>query len=176
MILVPPPPGADEPRLPNETAIAYVRRTAYNKATQALAHLSPGAPPTEQAILCADTTVELDGDILGKPANMTDAARMLHALSDKSHHVHTAIVLAVEGRYYQALSTSKVSFKRLSNQEITAYCASGEPFGKAGAYGIQGRAGAFVRNLEGSYSGVMGLPLYETCQLLSQANLLQSSD
>lgn len=176
VVHIPAPPGEDEPQLPNESAVNYVKRTAYEKAVLAQQHLSLLYPNRQYAILCADTTVELNGLILAKPEDNNDAQRMLHALSNQTHHVHTAVVLVANHNYYQALSSSQVSIKELSSAEIDRYCASGEPFGKAGAYGIQGQAGAFVQHLEGSYSGVMGLPLYETYQLLDQAQLLNNTN
>lgn len=169
---IPAPPGEDEPQLPNEAAKNYVVRTAQEKAEQAQQHLHKLQPEGHYAILCADTTVELNGLILAKPIDTNDARHMLQALSGQTHHVHTAVVLVANGNYYPALSTSSVQVKTLSSTEIDRYCASGEPFGKAGAYGIQGQAGAFIQHLEGSYSGVMGLPLYETYELLSKAKLV----
>ena len=117
-------------------------------------------------VLAADTTVALAGEILAKPADREDAARMLRLLSGTQHRVLTAVAVILEQRVEMAVSESLVTFATLDEQRIAAYVQSGEPFDKAGAYGIQGRAGAFVERLEGSYSGVMGLPLYETGNLL----------
>lgn len=125
-------------------------------------------------ILSADTTVILNNRVLGKPTDIADAKGMLEALSGKTHHVHTAIALYHDGQLSQAVSISEVQFKNLSRAEIERYCGTGEPFGKAGSYGIQGRAGAFVSHLSGSYSGVMGLPAYETQQLLTEHGFFES--
>jgi len=180
ILRVPPPEGEDEPRLPGEAAEDYVRRTARDKALQALAWLADGGrpadPPTDwpedwtrAPILCADTTVILDGDVLGKPADAAQANAMLRRLSGRTHQVHTAVVLAVDGHLLEACQISHVGFQPLSDEDIQQYCASGEPFGKAGSYAIQGRAAAFITHLSGSHSGVMGLPAHETTQLLRQA-------
>lgn len=165
---VPSPPGEDEPRLPGEPPVDYVQRTAREKAERAVAWVAQQALP-ERPILCADTTVALGDDILGKPADAQDAAAMLRRLSGATHTVYTAIVLAHAGQLHHALSASQVSFQALSEAEIAAYCASGEPMGKAGAYGIQGKAAMFVAELSGSHSGVVGLPLHETYALLKNA-------
>jgi len=117
-------------------------------------------------VLGADTVVELDGVILGKPANRSDAEAMLSRLSGRLHLVHTAVAVRQEERIEQCLSTSVIRFAELDPPTIARYLETGEYIGKAGAYGIQGRAGAFVEHLEGSYSGVMGLPLYGTAVLL----------
>ena len=117
-------------------------------------------------ILCADTTVALGREILGKPADAQDAQRMLRALSGRTHRVFTAIAVGWEGRTVQACCTSRVTFATLTDDDIAAYVASGEPMGKAGAYAVQGRAAAFIARISGSYSGIMGLPLFETAQAL----------
>ncbi len=117
-------------------------------------------------VLGADTVVELDGLILGKPADRSEAEAMLTRLSGRLHLVHTAVAIKQEERIEQCLSTSLIRFAELSPLIITRYLVTGEYVGKAGAYGIQGRAGAFVEHLDGSYSGVMGLPLYGTAVLL----------
>lgn len=113
-------------------------------------------------ILCADTTVACDQAILGKPADADDAARMLRRLSGRAHRVLTAVCLGGQLR----LSTSHVQWRTLDDDEVARYVASGEPFGKAGAYAIQGRSGAWTHHIDGSYSGIMGLPLFETAELL----------
>ena len=168
---VPSPPGEDEPRLDNEPPHVYVQRTAREKAERAVHWLNqqqasgkvrPGTP-----ILSADTTVILEDQILGKPADQADAASMLRRLSGRKHAVHTAVVLAHAGQLHEAVSITEVHFKPLTEQEISLYCASGEPMGKAGAYGIQGKAGMFVTRIIGSHTGVVGLPVYETGKLLS---------
>ena len=119
-----------------------------------------------QPVLAADTTLELDGCIIGKPSDADDAIRILRRLSTKTHRVLTAVAVAFEGRLESALSVSEVRFGALDEGEIRRYVASGEPRDKAGAYGIQGHAGLFVEQLTGSYTGVMGLPLFETGALL----------
>jgi len=118
--------------------------------------------------LSADTTVILDNDILGKPASRDDARRMLACLSGRTHTVHTAVVLAYGDQLLEDVSITQVRFKSLSDAEIDDYCATGEPMGKAGAYGIQGKAAVFIEHISGSYTGVMGLPIFETWRLLNQ--------
>ncbi|MFA7437584.1 nucleoside triphosphate pyrophosphatase [Castellaniella sp.] len=179
---VPPPAGEDEPRLVGEPAADYVRRTARNKAQHARAWLQaggrpPGAVPPDWPthwpqcpILTADTTVSIDDEVLGKPLDAADAARMLRRLSGGRHQVLTAVALQAHGQLHQAISVSHVWLQRLTASDIDRYIASGEPFGKAGAYAIQGRAAAFITRLEGSYTGVMGLPAHETTQLLRAAH------
>src|SRR5690606_28066943 len=123
-------------------------------------------PP--RPVLAADTTVILGNDILGKPADVDEARRMLSRLSGATHEVRTAVVLATPERLLEAVSVTTVRFGTLQAGDIDAYCASGEPMDKAGAYGIQGMAGLFVEHIAGSYTGVMGLPVYETGRLLRQ--------
>lgn len=169
---VPAPEGEDEPVLAHESALAYVQRTALNKLEQALLWRADQTDLNQNwPILCADTTVELNGKILAKPIDLAHAAQMLSQLSDNMHQVHTAACLAYNDRIYQTISTSQIWFKKLSSAEIEAYCASKEPLGKAGSYGIQGQAAIFIKQLEGSYSSVMGLDLYQTHQLCLEANL-----
>ncbi len=117
-------------------------------------------------VLGADTVVELDGVILGKPADRADAEAMLKRLSGSEHHVHTAVAVQHEARVELRLSSSRVRFATLDDAAIARYLETGEYLGKAGAYGIQGRAATFVEHIEGSYSGIMGLPLYDTAILL----------
>jgi septum formation protein len=120
--------------------------------------------------LCADTTVALGTQILGKPTDSADAAAMLAQLSGRAHEVFTAVaVVDKTGQLHSALSRSQVQFKALSTAEIAAYVATGESLGKAGSYGIQGRAAAFVQHMAGSYTGIVGLPVFETAQLLQAA-------
>ena len=119
-------------------------------------------------ILCSDTTVALGMQILGKPVDAADARRILRLLSGAEHEVLTAIALQSGARRLQALSVSTVRFAPMSEAQIDAYVASGEPMGKAGAYGIQGLAAAHIAEIRGSYSAIMGLPVYETAQLLRQ--------
>lgn len=166
---IPAAPGEDEPRLQDESPLDYVQRTARDKADRAVIWLEDQDPDRfnrDAAILTADTTVALGDRILGKPRDDADAKEILSLLSGKTHLVHTAVVCARGRMRWQALSTSEVSFGQLSLDDINAYIATKEPFGKAGAYGIQGAAARFIRELRGSYTGVMGLPLYETSQLL----------
>ena len=157
----------NEDPLPGEAADAYVERVARAKAQagwkRMLQRNLPHAP-----VLAADTTVSLDGRILAKPVDRADAERMLAELSGRSHEVLTAIAVQNADRLESALSRSEVKFKPLSPEEIREYVATGEADDKAGAYAIQGRAARFVVELRGSYSGVMGLPLYETAQLLER--------
>ena len=155
--------------LPGETAQAYVQRVTVLKLQSAKAQLK-AAKRVAHPILCADTTVVLDGDILGKPQDAQDAAAMLQRLSGQTHWVLTAIALAHGRRIHRALSRSKVRFAPLTSSQIQAYVDSGEPMGKAGAYAIQGHASTFVQSIQGSYSGIMGLPLFETAKLLHKIN------
>ena len=155
----------------DETPQAYVTRLARAKADAGAAALRAAAQTTAPApapILAADTEVAVDGEILGKPRDAAAAAAMLARLAGRTHSVFTAIALidasASNARRYDALSESAVSFAPLTDAEIARYCATAEPYDKAGGYAIQGYAGAFVRELRGSYSGVVGLPLYELMQ------------
>lgn len=170
VLQVPAPPGEDEPQLQGETAADYVRRTARDKAERGLAWMHEQALTT-LPLLAADTTVILDGQVLGKPADRDDALRILLALSGSSHEVHTAVVIAHGDALHEAVSITRVQMRALTLAECERYCDSGEPFGKAGAYGIQGLAGTFISQISGSYSGVMGLPLYETAELLRQVGI-----
>jgi septum formation protein len=161
------PPDVDESLLPNEQPDTYVERVARAKAQAGWRLLRlrnlPFAP-----VLAADTTVALDGQILGKPADRKEAAEMLAALSGRRHDVFTAVALTRDERIDSAVSRSEVQFKQLSPEDIAQYIATGECDDKAGAYAIQGRAARFIMELRGSYSGVMGLPLFETSQLLDK--------
>jgi len=157
----------DETPLPGETTLEYVLRLARLKASVAVA-AQTGRRLPNWPIVAADTTVTLDGQILGKPADAEQAAAMLRRYSGRAHSVLTAVAVAYQGRMELALSESVVQFKVLAEAEIAAYVASGEPFDKAGGYGIQGRAAMFIEQLAGSYSGVMGLPLFETAELLRE--------
>jgi len=156
----------DESVLPGEKPDDYVRRVTLLKCNAAWNRVTQRRGLQRKPVLAADTTVELDGAILGKPADPPDATRMLGILSGSCHRVLTAVALQLESRVELAVSESRVTFARLDAERIAAYVASGEPFDKAGAYGIQGKAAAFIERLEGSYTGVMGLPLYETANLL----------
>ena len=167
-----------ETPLSEEKARNYVERVTLAKSALAMSRWEkrniPWAP-----ILCADTTVSLPnsiaGEILGKPRDELDAIRILTMLSGKVHEVLTAVAITINPKDQPTclVQTSQVQFANLSREAINAYIASGEPFGKAGAYGIQGRAAAFISRIEGSYSGIMGLPLYETAQLLDRAQVIR---
>ena len=161
------PPDVDESVLANEQPDSYVERVARAKVQAGWRLLRlrnlPFAP-----VLAADTTVALDGQILGKPADRKEAAEMLALLSGRRHDVFTAVALMRDERVDSAVSRSEVQFKQLTPEEIAQYIATGECDDKAGAYAIQGRAARFIMELRGSYSGVMGLPLFETGQLLDK--------
>jgi septum formation protein len=158
-----------EQRQPGEDPERYVRRVAREKAGAGLSKIvaTPAA-----LVLGADTEVVLDGEVFGKPRDREDAAAMLHRLSGRTHHVLSAVSLASPGRETQALSVSEVTFANLDAATIDAYVVRGEWEGKAGAYAIQGAAQAFIPHLSGSYSGVVGLPLYETARLLRDFGVL----
>lgn len=159
-------PEVDETPRAGEDPVAYVQRVARAKAEHGLRLLGWRKLPP-QPVLSADTTVEIDGRILGKPVDEDDAARTLRLLSGRRHRVMTAVVVATPtGQRVAALSESWVTFRELTEAEIRSYVASGEPLDKAGSYGIQGRAALFVAHMEGSYTGIMGLPLFETGELL----------
>ena len=144
----------------------YVRRVTQQKAEAGWQRVTARGGMHRKPVLAADTTVELAGEILAKPVDREDAARMLRLLSGTQHRVLTAVAVLFEQRMEMAVSESLVTFASLDEPRVASYVQSGEPFDKAGAYGIQGRAGAFIERIEGSYSGVMGLPLYETANLL----------
>ncbi|ALX83326.1 Maf family protein [Achromobacter ruhlandii] len=170
VLRVPAPPGEDEPQHPGESAADYVQRTARDKAERGRDWLRAQALPV-LPLLAADTTVILDGQVLGKPADRDDAIRILQALSGQTHQVHTAVALWTGDRLLEAVSITQVQMRPLQPDEIARYCDSGEPDGKAGAYGIQGLAGTFIARIDGSYTGVMGLPLFETANLLRAAGI-----
>jgi septum formation protein len=155
----------DEAALPGEVPRDYVTRLAREKA---MAIRRRGQP---LAVLAADTTVVLDGEIFGKPRDREDAIRMLNHLSGRAHEVLTAVALAHSDGIAERLSSSTVRFRSLSHEECAAYWETGEPRDKAGAYAIQGLGAVFIESLSGSYSGVMGLPLFETGELLRAAGI-----
>lgn len=157
----------DETPNPSESPRNYVLRIAQAKAEAGHMALHMRRLPP-YPLLAADTTVTIDGEIIGKPSDMAQAAETLKRLSGRRHEVHTAIALAYGGDVKTKVSSSIVEFAALDERAIKNYIVTGEPHDKAGAYAIQGRAAAFISRLEGSYSGVMGLPLYETVQLLGQ--------
>jgi septum formation protein len=154
-----------EAALPNEAPIRYVQRVTQLKLDAALRRLQDRKLPLAP-VLCSDTTVALGRTILGKPADTGDAGRILCALSGKTHRVLTAVALGTAQVRRQAVSISRVTFAPMTAAQIHAYVDTGEPMGKAGAYAVQGRAAAHISHLSGSYSGIMGLPMYESAQLL----------
>jgi septum formation protein len=166
----PPRADVDETPLFGETAEDYVTRLALMKARAGLKAML-GRRMTPRPILAADTTVTLDSVLLGKPADEAEACAMLRAYSGRTHRVLTGVGLAWGDRVETQMSVSEVRFRQLDDAEIRAYVATGEAWGKAGAYGIQGHAAIFIEHIAGSYSGVMGLPLYETAELLRKAGL-----
>ena len=157
----------DETPLPNEAPRDYVQRITRAKAKIGCLCVKQRVLP-RLPVLAADTAVVLGERILGKPADRDVAIEMLTALSGREHEVLTAVALAFGERLEMRLSESTVKFKELSTAEIRRYATTGEPLDKAGAYAIQGRAAAFAVKISGSYSGVMGLPLFETAELLSE--------
>ncbi len=166
-------PDADEDAegieavLPGEAPARYVQRVTGLKLDAAVARLKRrglSAAP----ILCSDTTVAMGRTIYGKPADTKDAARMLAALSGQTHRVLTAVAVQAGRKRLEALSDSRVSFAAMTPAQIRRYVDGGEPMGKAGAYAVQGAAAAFIAKISGSYSGIMGLPMYETAQLLRE--------
>jgi septum formation protein len=161
-------PEVDESVLPGEAPDAYVARVTTEKALSAQRIMKIRRLP-ERTLLAADTTVTIDGHILGKPANSTEAASMLALLSGRTHQVMTCVCVLDGAQSWQTTQVSSVTFDTLANDAIQTYCAGSEPYDKAGAYGIQGMAALFIREISGSYSGIMGLPLFETAQLLKQA-------
>ena len=173
-------PGEDteslEIPLANEKARDYVERVTFAKSSVALARWQNSGKPWAP-ILCADTTVSLPGnpagEILGKPKDPADATRILNMLSGKVHEVLSAVVLVVDPKTTPLclVQVSEVEFAHLTEAQIANYIQSGEPFGKAGAYGIQGLGGAFIPSIKGSYSGIMGLPIFEVNQLLDFAKV-----
>jgi septum formation protein len=154
-----------EVALSGEAPAKYVARVTALKLNAAVTRMQrrglPAAP-----VLCSDTTVALGRAIYGKPANCQDAQRMLGELSGRTHRVLTAVAVQKGKARAQVLSTSRVTFSTISRAQIRAYVATSEPMGKAGAYAVQGRAAAYIAHISGSYSGIMGLPMFETAQLL----------
>ena len=151
--------------LPNEAPAAYVARVTGLKLEAAVARMRRRGLPTAP-VLCSDTTVASGGTIYGKPVDAADAARMLRELSGKTHRVLTAVAVQKGKNRAQALSVSQVRFTAMTAAQIRSYVATGEPMGKAGAYAVQGRAAALIEHISGSYSGIMGLPMFETAQML----------
>jgi septum formation protein len=160
-----------EQREPGETPQDYVHRVAREKARTGLAMLDSN-DRSDAVVLGADTEVVLDGDVFGKPRDAADAVAMLQRLAGRTHEVMSAVWLVRHGREKGDICVSHVRFTSLDELAVRTYVASEEPFGKAGAYAIQGRGATLVEHLEGSYSGVMGLPLFETACLLRKFDLL----
>ncbi len=159
-----------EVALAGESPTVYVQRVTQLKLDAAVARLKKrGLPPAP--ILCSDTTVAKGSRIYGKPEDAADAQRMLGELAGSTHRVLTAVAVLHGRKRQQALSVSRVSFAPMSAAQIRSYVAAGEPMGKAGAYAVQGRVAMFISHISGSYSGIMGLPLHETAQLLRAAGL-----
>jgi septum formation protein len=169
--------GIDESLRPGESPGAYVSRLAIAKAEAGLDRVRQTAhgrgqldsDPTPPLVLGADTTVALDDRIFGKPGTRAEALGMLRQLSGRTHQVSTAVALAAPGETALRISHSEVTFRALREEECAAYWETGEPRDKAGGYGVQGLAAIFISSLRGSYSGVMGLPLFETAELLDAA-------
>ena len=157
-------PAVDERRLTDESPREMTARLALMKAQSVFERL--GGAHADLAVLGGDTAVVIGDEVLGKPADRAHAVAMLRRLSGATHTVLSAVALVAGGRQWRRLSATAVTFERLDDGEIQRYCDTGEPFDKAGAYAIQGFAGAFVTRIDGSYSGVVGLPLWETRQLL----------
>jgi len=158
------PVDVDESVRDGEAPSAYVLRLAEAKAAALWQRLEPGE---RRPVLAADTTVALEGEIFGKPGSLAEARAMLGRLSGRTHEVHTAVALLHAGGSGARVSSSSVSLRELSRAEIDWYWSTGEPADKAGGYAVQGRAAAFISHIAGSYSGIMGLPLYETWELLA---------
>ena len=159
----------DESRLDTESAGAYVSRMAEVKARagqKMLSNLSELLP-----VLAADTIISIDGSIIGKPDKLQDCCAILTKLSARQHQVLSAVAVSFRDRLELKVSVNQVRFRSLEEWEIEAYCAHNEPLDKAGAYAIQGKAAIFIEYMEGSYSSVMGLPLFETAELLRQAGI-----
>ncbi|MDB5769640.1 MAG: septum formation inhibitor Maf [Burkholderia sp.] len=163
-------PEVSEEVHPGEKAGDYVARVTREKAEYAANTMSWRRLPM-RPILAADTTVVIDGRILGKPADAAEAAEMLKLLSGKTHLVLTSVAVHHDEQTWQTTHSSEVSFGNLTDELIRAYCATAEPYDKAGGYAVQGLAAVFIKNITGSYSGIMGLPLYETAELLRKAGI-----
>lgn len=163
-------PEVSEEVHPGEKAEDYVARVTREKVEYAANTMSWRRLPM-RPILSADTTVVIDGRILGKPADAAEAAEMLKLLSGKTHLVLTSVAVHHDEQTWQTTQSSEVSFGNLTDEMIRAYCATAEPYDKAGGYAVQGLAAVFIKNITGSYSGIMGLPLYETAELLRKAGI-----
>ena len=156
--------------LPGEAPEDYVARVAREKAESGAGAVLWRKLP-QRPVLASDTTVTLDSLILGKPANMEDAVSTLKLLSGRTHQVLTSVAVMANGQMFEAMQRSEVTFGELSEHTLRAYCALSEPYDKAGGYAVQGYAAQFIERITGSYSGIMGLPLFETTQLLQKAGI-----
>ncbi len=164
----------DESPVEGESASIYVQRLALQKAQQAVIEIKQKpdyAALLPLPVLGSDTCIEHAGEILGKPLDSAHASRILSKLSGRTHYVHTAVAILAGADEYEVLSSTQVSFSEISDADIENYVATEEPMGKAGAYAIQGRGAQFIQSINGSYTGVMGLPLYETAELLRKAGI-----
>lgn len=161
----------EEIRRADETPLQYVTRVAFDKVRASIALIRARGMPM-RPVIGADTEVVLDAEVLGKPVDRQHGIAMLQRLQGRTHEVLSAVVLVSDRGEHNAVSRSQVRFAPMSMADIERYWDSGEPLGKAGGYAIQGRGAAYIESLSGSYSGVMGLPLYETAQLLRQAMLV----
>lgn len=161
----------DESALPGESPAEYVVRLARLKAETGWAKMSQRRLPPAP-VLAADTTVTVDGEIIGKPADRGEAFQVLRRLSGRTHDVHTAVAVKFESKLESRLSSTTVTFGDLHDEAIRRYVTGGDAMDKAGAYGIQGKAAVFVKHITGSYSGVMGLPAFETAELLQRVGLV----
>ncbi len=162
--------AVSEDPMPGEAPEVYVKRIARDKAQASWAAVEFRRLPL-RPVLAADTTVTIDGQILGKPASSDDALQMLRRLNGRTHEVLTAIAVIVDGDINEAFSRSEVTFASVDDDALRKYCESSEPLDKAGSYGVQGHAAQFISHISGSYSGIMGLPLFETARLLNLAGI-----
>jgi septum formation protein len=163
-------PEVSEEVHPGEKADAYVARVTREKVEYAAKTMNWRRLPV-RPILAADTTVVIDNRILGKPADAAEASEMLKALSGRTHRVLTSVAVHYDEETWQTTQASEVAFATLTDDMIRAYCATSEPYDKAGGYAIQGLAAIFIKSISGSYSGIMGLPLHETAEILRQAGI-----
>lgn len=163
-------PEVSEEVHPGEQPLDYVTRVTREKGAFASKVMLMRRLPI-RPVLSADTTVVIDDRILGKPANRDEAVEMLRAMSGRTHQVLTSVALHHDDQHWQTTQASEVRLAKLSEERIRAYCATTEPYDKAGAYGIQGLASVFIEHISGSYTGIMGLPLHETAELLNQAGI-----
>jgi septum formation protein len=163
-------PEVSEEVLPGEKAEDYVVRVTREKAEYAANTMTWRRLPV-RPVLAADTTVSIDGRILGKPADVAEATEMLKSLSGRTHQVLTSVAVHFDDETWQKTQVSEVTFSTLTDDMIRAYCATPEPYDKAGGYAIQGVAAVFIKSITGSYSGIMGLPLYETAELIRQTGI-----